>query len=178
LTRSTGKLLISNRLPLVLVALGTALALNWRHRYAQGLGGLGDPAVIFVASLFGLNARLEGPADRLGQLCNVGRGHIQVASILPASPQGNSQPPPAVLRRFTPYSHQPLNGLADPRRLERLTFAFGGQFLLFAVVCTALPIIAFRPYFTGFLVADVCLGLLRFVLASYFPAQKSVCDQG
>jgi hypothetical protein len=28
-----------------------------------------------------------------------------------------------------------LKTLADPRRLERLTFAFGGQFLVFALLC-------------------------------------------
>jgi di/tricarboxylate transporter len=54
-------LFIWNRIPVVLVALGTALAL-----YATGvldlgeaLAGLGDPAVIFIASLFVVSAGLD-----------------------------------------------------------------------------------------------------------------------
>jgi len=54
-------LFVSNAIPVVLVALGTALAL-----YATGvldlhqsLSGLGDPAVIFIASLFVVSTGLE-----------------------------------------------------------------------------------------------------------------------
>ena len=52
---------VSNRVPVVLVALGTALALylNRRHQSVATLSGLGDPAVILVASLFVVSAGLE-----------------------------------------------------------------------------------------------------------------------
>ena len=65
-------LFVWNRIPVVLVALGTALAL-----YATGvltlgesLAGLGDPAVIFIASLFVVSAGLDatGVTAWAGQL--------------------------------------------------------------------------------------------------------------
>ncbi|HET7880638.1 MAG TPA: SLC13 family permease [Acetobacteraceae bacterium] len=54
-------LFVSNRVPVVLVALGTALALYFTGvtNLSQSLSGLGDPAVIFVASLFVVSAGLE-----------------------------------------------------------------------------------------------------------------------
>ena len=68
-------LFVSNRIPVVLVALGTALALYFTGvtNLSQSLSGLGDPAVIFVASLFVVSAGLEaagvtawvGQANRL-----------------------------------------------------------------------------------------------------------------
>ena len=47
-------LFVWNRIPVVLVALGTALALYFTGvtNLQESLGGLGDPAVIFIASLF------------------------------------------------------------------------------------------------------------------------------
>ena len=65
-------LFVWNRLPVVIVAMGTALAL-----YATGvlsldeaLSGLGDPAVIFIATLFVVSAGLEatGVTAWAGQL--------------------------------------------------------------------------------------------------------------
>ena len=65
-------LFVWNRVPVVIVALGTALSL-----YATGvldmgdaLGGLGDPAVIFIASLFVVSAGLDcsGVTAWAGQL--------------------------------------------------------------------------------------------------------------
>ena len=47
-------LFVTNKVPVVLVAMGTALSL-WATgvlTLPQALGGLGDPAVIFIASLF------------------------------------------------------------------------------------------------------------------------------
>jgi Na+/H+ antiporter NhaD/arsenite permease-like protein len=54
-------LFLSNRVPVVLVALGTALALYFTGvtNLSQSLSGLGDPAVIFVAALFVVSAGLE-----------------------------------------------------------------------------------------------------------------------
>jgi di/tricarboxylate transporter len=65
-------LFVSNRIPLVLVAVGTALAL-----YATGvldlgesLAGFGDRAVVFVGSLFVISAGLDttGVTAWAGQL--------------------------------------------------------------------------------------------------------------
>ena len=65
-------LFIWDRLPVVLVALGTALAL-WATGVLdlqQALGGLGDPTVIFIASLFVVSGALDatGVTTWAGQL--------------------------------------------------------------------------------------------------------------
>ncbi len=65
-------LFVWNRIPVVIVALGTALAL-WATGVldlGQALGGLGDPAVIFIASLFVVSAGLDatGVTAWAGQL--------------------------------------------------------------------------------------------------------------
>ena len=54
-------LFIWNPIPVVLVALGTALALYFTGvlTFTEALGGLGDPAVIFIASLFVVSAGLD-----------------------------------------------------------------------------------------------------------------------
>jgi di/tricarboxylate transporter len=54
-------LFVWNGIPVVLVALGTALALYFTGvtTLAESLGGLGDPAVIFIASLFVVSAGLD-----------------------------------------------------------------------------------------------------------------------
>ena len=65
-------LFVWNRIPVVLVALGTALALYVTGvlDLGQALAGLGDPAVIFIASLFVVSAGLEatGVTAWAGQL--------------------------------------------------------------------------------------------------------------
>src|SRR5499425_2310122 len=59
-------------MPVVLVALGTALALYATGvlTFGEALSGLGDPAVIFIASLFIVSAGLEvtGVTAWAGQL--------------------------------------------------------------------------------------------------------------
>jgi di/tricarboxylate transporter len=65
-------LFIWNKLPVVIVAMGTALAL-WATQVltlGQALGGFGDPAVIFIACLFVVSAGLEttGVTAWAGQL--------------------------------------------------------------------------------------------------------------
>jgi di/tricarboxylate transporter len=54
-------LFITNAVPVVLVALGTSLALYFTGvtNLQQSLGGLGDPAVIFIAALFVVSAGLD-----------------------------------------------------------------------------------------------------------------------
>ncbi len=54
-------LFVWNRIPVVLVALGTALALYFTGVVTlhQALGGLGDPAVIFIAALFIVSEGLD-----------------------------------------------------------------------------------------------------------------------
>jgi hypothetical protein len=54
-------LFVSNRVPVVLVAIGTALALYFSGvlNLDQSLRGFGDPAVIFIASLFVVSAGLD-----------------------------------------------------------------------------------------------------------------------
>jgi di/tricarboxylate transporter len=54
-------LFVSNLVPVVIVALGTALALYATGvlDFADALSGLGDPAVIFIASLFVVSAGLD-----------------------------------------------------------------------------------------------------------------------
>ncbi|MDX0554870.1 SLC13 family permease [Sinorhizobium medicae] len=71
-------LFVSNKLPVVLVAMMTALAL-WASgvlTIEQALGGFGDPAVIFIASLFVISAGLEitGVTAWAGQLLIRGAG--------------------------------------------------------------------------------------------------------
>ena len=77
-------LFVWNRIPVVIVALGTSLAL-----YATGvldfghaLAGLGDPAVIFIASLFVVSAGLDctGVTAWAGQLliARAGRGRARL----------------------------------------------------------------------------------------------------
>ena len=65
-------LFVWNRIPVVLVALGTALALYATGvlDLSQALAGLGDPAVIFIASLFVVSAGLDatGVTAWAGQL--------------------------------------------------------------------------------------------------------------
>jgi di/tricarboxylate transporter len=54
-------LFITEKVPVVIVALGTALALYFTGilDFRQALGGLGDPTSIFIASLFVVSAGLE-----------------------------------------------------------------------------------------------------------------------
>jgi di/tricarboxylate transporter len=54
-------LFITEKVPVVIVALGTALALYFTGilDFRQALGGLGDPTTIFIASLFVVSAGLE-----------------------------------------------------------------------------------------------------------------------
>ncbi len=54
-------LFITDAIPVVLVALGTALALYFTGvtTPTESIGGLGDPAVIFIASLFVVSAGLD-----------------------------------------------------------------------------------------------------------------------
>jgi Na+/H+ antiporter NhaD/arsenite permease-like protein len=54
-------LFVWDAIPVVLVALGTALALYFAGvtTLHESLGGLGDPAVIFIASLFVVSAGLD-----------------------------------------------------------------------------------------------------------------------
>jgi di/tricarboxylate transporter len=71
-------LFIWNKLPVVIVALATALAL-WATQIltlGQALGGFGDPAVIFIACLFIVSAGLEttGVTAWAGQLLIQGAG--------------------------------------------------------------------------------------------------------
>jgi len=61
-------LFVWDRFPVVVVALGTALAL-WATgvlTLGQALSGLGDPTVIFIASLFVISAALEATGVRYG----------------------------------------------------------------------------------------------------------------
>ena len=71
-------LFIWNKLPVVVVAMATALAL-WATQVltlGQALGGFGDPAVIFIACLFVVSAGLEttGVTAWAGQLLIRGAG--------------------------------------------------------------------------------------------------------
>jgi di/tricarboxylate transporter len=79
-------LFISNRVPVVLVSIGTALAL-----YATGvldlhesLAGFGDPAVIFIASLFVVSAGLDatGVTAWAGQLLIARAGESRVRLVV------------------------------------------------------------------------------------------------
>ncbi|MFN3672972.1 MAG: SLC13 family permease, partial [Bosea sp. (in: a-proteobacteria)] len=79
-------LFVTNRVPVVLVAMGTALAL-WATgvlTLPQALGGLGDPAVIFIASLFVVSSGLEmtGVTAWAGQLLIKGAGEESRTRLL------------------------------------------------------------------------------------------------
>lgn len=79
-------LFVSNRVPVVLVAMGTALSL-WATgvlTLPQALGGLGDPAVIFIAALFVVSSGLEvtGVTAWAGQLLIKGAGEDSRTRLL------------------------------------------------------------------------------------------------
>lgn len=79
-------LFVWNKLPVVFVAMGTALAL-WASgvlTLGQALGGFGDPAVIFIASLFVVSSGLEatGVTAWAGQLLIRGAGAESRARLL------------------------------------------------------------------------------------------------
>jgi di/tricarboxylate transporter len=79
-------LFIWNRIPVVVVAMLTALAL-WATgvlTLPQALGGLGDPAVIFIASLFVVSSGLEvtGVTAWAGQLLIRGAGEDSRTRLL------------------------------------------------------------------------------------------------
>ena len=79
-------LFIWNRIPVVLVAIGTALALYATGvlDLAQALGGFGDPAVIFIASLFVVSAGLDatGVTAWAGQLLITRAGQSRVRLLI------------------------------------------------------------------------------------------------
>jgi di/tricarboxylate transporter len=81
-------LFVSNRVPVVLVALGTALALYFTGvtNLSQSLSGLGDPAVIFVASLFVVSAGLEatGVTTWVGQalIAQAGESRVRLLTLM------------------------------------------------------------------------------------------------
>ena len=79
-------LFVWNKIPVVLVAMGTALSL-WATgvlTLGQSLGGLGDPAVIFIASLFIVSSGLEvtGVTAWAGQLLIRGAGEESRTRLL------------------------------------------------------------------------------------------------
>ncbi|WP_201837410.1 SLC13 family permease [Microvirga zambiensis] len=79
-------LFILNKLPVVIVAMATALAL-WATQVLtlnQALGGFGDPAVIFIACLFIVSAGLEttGVTAWAGQLLIRGAGQESRTRLL------------------------------------------------------------------------------------------------
>ena len=83
---ATVVLFVWNKLPVVLVAMLTALAL-WATgllTIGQALGGLGDPAVVFIASLFVVSAGLEmtGVTAWAGQLLIRGAGEESRTRLL------------------------------------------------------------------------------------------------
>ncbi|WP_274628147.1 SLC13 family permease [Arvimicrobium flavum] len=79
-------LFVWNRLPVVVIAMATALAL-WATgvlTLGQSLGGFGDPAVIFIATLFVVSAALEatGVTAWAGQLLIAGAGEQSRTRLL------------------------------------------------------------------------------------------------
>ena len=79
-------LFVTNKVPVVLVAMGTALGL-WATgvlTLPQALAGLGDPAVIFIASLFVVSSGLEvtGVTAWAGQLLIKGAGEESRTRLL------------------------------------------------------------------------------------------------
>ena len=83
-------LFVWNCIPVVLVALGTALALYFTGvlNLTESLGGLGDPAVIFIASLFVVSAGL----DATGVTAWAGQGLIAQAGQRMSEADGVSEP--------------------------------------------------------------------------------------
>jgi di/tricarboxylate transporter len=83
-------LFISNRVPVVLVALGTALALYLTGvtDLSQSLSGLGDPAVILVAALFVVSSGLEaaGVTAWIGQalITHSGESRVRLLTLMMA----------------------------------------------------------------------------------------------
>ncbi|WP_262299539.1 SLC13 family permease [Microvirga sesbaniae] len=79
-------LFIWNKLPVVVVAMATALGLWATHvlTLEQALGGFGDPAVIFIACLFVVSAALEatGVTAWAGQLLIQGAGQESRTRLL------------------------------------------------------------------------------------------------
>ena len=79
-------LFVWNCMPVVLVALGTALALYATGvlTFGEALSGLGDPAVIFIASLFVISAGLEttGVMAWAGQLLIAKAGESRVRLLI------------------------------------------------------------------------------------------------
>jgi di/tricarboxylate transporter len=79
-------LFISNRIPVVLVAIGTALALYGTGvlKLGESLAGFGDPAVIFIASLFVVSAGLDatGVTAWAGQLLVAWAGQSRIRLLV------------------------------------------------------------------------------------------------
>jgi di/tricarboxylate transporter len=83
-------LFVWNAIPVVLVALGTALALYFTGvtTLSESLGGLGDPAVIFIASLFVVSAGLDatGVTAWAGQglIARAGQSRVRLLVLMMA----------------------------------------------------------------------------------------------
>ena len=79
-------LFVTEKIPVVLVALGTALALYLTGilNLGQALGGLGDASTIFIASLFVVSAGLEitGVTAWAGQLLITKSGESRVRQLV------------------------------------------------------------------------------------------------
>jgi di/tricarboxylate transporter len=79
-------LFVTEKIPVVLVALGTALALYFTGilNLTQALGGLGDASTIFIASLFVVSAGLEitGVTAWAGQLLITKSGESRVRQLV------------------------------------------------------------------------------------------------
>ena len=79
-------LFITEKVPVVIVALGTALALYFTGilDFRQALGGLGDPTTIFIASLFVVSAGLEitGVTAWAGQFLIAKAGDSRVRQLV------------------------------------------------------------------------------------------------
>ena len=79
-------LFVTEKVPVVLVALGTALALYFTGilSLGQALGGLGDSSTIFIASLFVVSAGLEvtGVTAWAGQLLITKAGESRVRQLV------------------------------------------------------------------------------------------------
>jgi Na+/H+ antiporter NhaD/arsenite permease-like protein len=81
-------LFVWNRIPVVLVALGTALALYFTGvlDLTESLGGLGDPAVIFIASLFVVSAGLDATGGTAwagqGLIARAGQSRVRLIVLM------------------------------------------------------------------------------------------------
>ena len=79
-------LFITEKVPVVIVALGTALSLYFTGilDFRQALGGLGDPTTIFIASLFVVSAGLEvtGVTAWAGQFLITKAGDSRVRQLV------------------------------------------------------------------------------------------------